>query len=237
MSMTTMVTGKIYNGSTHGWKDSKKDQRTMYRGRLNYRDRTNGEWYWIDAVCWKDFGDTDGLVGFLENHFSADSENAPKENGGQPIELVGYIRPTKKQMTVPLTVKKGGKPHTIDVPDVPYDSFEFVIESVDFPPSIDNGTRSKSKSANADLDFDDIDEEEISVGGIEDDTDDDDIELVDEEEPTKTKAQLAKEKKAKELALKKAKAKKEAEAKAKAKAKKEADPIDDEDGDDPFFED
>lgn len=234
MAMTTMVTGRMFNGETHGWKDKKNKEngdRLMFRGRLQYRDRTNGEQYFIDAVCWKDFGDTNGLVGFLEKFFSADSDNAPKETGGQTIEVVGYIRPTEKPMKVPVKGKVAGKP-VEKLVDATNKTFEFVIESVDFPPS---NERKAKTATDTDLDFDDIDEDEDEF--VIDDESTEEEEVV--EEPVKTASQIAKEKKAKELAIKKAKAKKEAEAKAKAKSKKEESESEDEvdEDDDQFFED
>lgn len=229
-----MVTGRMFNGETHGWKDKKNKEngeRLMFRGRLQYRDRTNGEQYFIDAVCWKDFGDTKGLVGFLEKFFSADSDNAPKETGGQTIEVVGYIRPVEKPMKVTVKGKVAGKPVEKKI-DATNNTFEFVIESVDFPPSNER----KAKSAtDTELDFDDIDEDEEDFV-IDDESAEDDDDTV-EEEPVKTASQIAKEKKAKELAQKKAKAKKEAEAKAKAKAKAQAEEETEVEDDEEFFND
>lgn len=229
MAMTTVVTGKMYNGKVHAWKDKKKNERSMFRGRLNYRDRTNGEWYFIDAVCWKDFGDSDGLVGFLEKHFAQDSEGAPTEKGGQPIELVGYIEPTVVEQTIELK----GKTKTIET-KVKVNTFQFVIESVDFPP-----TTEKRKKSNVveDDDFDFDEDEEFEVVDPTSDVEDEDDDLLEEEEDEVV--ETAKQKAARLKAEKEAKAKAEKARKAKAekarKAKlaKEAEEAED---DDEFFE-
>lgn len=221
--MTVVVTGKVYNGDVHPWKDKDKNKRSMYRGRLNYRDRTSGEWHWIDVVCWKDFGDKDGLVGFLEKHFSVDSANAPKDKGGQSIEIVGYLRPSINKMTVPVTVSKKGEPFTFDVKNVDNPTYELVIETVDFPPSnevIERKSSSKAK-VDGDLDFDDIDESDATV--LEED--DDEVEV--KKTPKKKTA-----------AEKKAAAKKKEAAAAKlAAAKKAAAELEDDDDDDELDED
>ena len=183
MPMTIMVTGKIYNGSTYEWKDKTKEERLMFRGRLNYRDRTNGEWYFIDAVCWKDFGKEHGLVGFLDQHFSTDSDNAPSDKGGQAVEFVGYIRPVKRKKTE--TVKRkfriNGKVQSVDVEvEVEYDTYEFVIESADFPPT--NEKFSSNKSGGDVIDLDDEDEDGVVELVDDEDEDDDTIEPVDEDD-------------------------------------------------------
>ncbi len=224
--MTVVVTGKIYNGKTFEWKDKSKESRTLFRGRLNYRDRTNGEWYFVDAVCWKDFGNENGLVGFLEEHFSQGSDNAPTDKGGQAVEMVGYFRPVKRTKTGE-TQKKfrvNGKVQTIDVEvEVEYIGYEFVIESVDFPPTSEKFTgssRSKKKGDEEIIDFDDEDGEDedglVEIIDDEEDEDDDEVEEVKEEVvPTLTAAQkrkLAQEKKKKaEQAKKKKKSEPEEE--------------------------
>lgn len=222
MAMTTMVTGKMYNGKVYKWKDKKKNERTMFRGRLNYRDRTNGEWYFVDVVCWKDFGDTGGLVAFLDKHFAQGSDNAPTDKGGQPVEIVGYFEPTTSQLPFEVKGKTASKTF-----DVEYPTFQLVIETADFPPN--NEKRAKGNSAEIDEDFDfDEDEDEFDLDeddNVEeiDDEDDDDIE--EEEEEVET----AKEKAARLKAEKAKKAKAEKARKA-ALAKKKAD------DDDEFFQ-
>lgn len=184
MPMTVVVTGKIYNGSTHEWKDKTKEERLMYRGRLNYRDRSNGEWYFIDAVCWKDFGNENGLVGFLEEHFSKDSDNAPTDKGGQAVEFVGYMRPVKrtKTETVKRKFRISGKIQSVDVEvEVEYDTYEFVIESVDFPPTNEKFTSKKSGGEVIDLDDEDEDGV-IELVDDEEDEDDDTVEVVEDDE-------------------------------------------------------
>lgn len=222
MAMTTMVTGKMYNGKAHDWKDKKKNDRSMFRGRLNYRDRTTGEWHFVDAVCWKDFGDTQGLVGFLEKHFSQDSDGSPTDKGGQPIELVGYFEPTTKKKQVEIK----GKTKTIKV-DVEYDTFQFVIETVDFPP---NNEKRAKKDANVvdedDFDFDEDEEFEV-VGQNSDDEEIEDEDDEDDEEVVETAKERTARLKAEKLAKAKADKAKAARA-AKAKADKEAEEEDDE---------
>lgn len=192
MSMTSVVVGKLYYGRVHDYKSNKgkenEQDRVVFRASLNYRDRTNGEYINIDAVCWKDYGDKNGLVGWLEQSFLA--EDGPKQKdgkgiGGQPILVNGYIRPTKKEMTAKLNVKKGGKPTTIEVKGVPYDTYEFIIESADFVPQAEVVKRDNKKSVDVDDDFEDIDADEIEViTGNDDapessDSNDDDDELFD----------------------------------------------------------
>lgn len=166
MAMTVMVTGYMYNGAVHSYTQKGRNgaddqERDMFRGRLNYRDKTNGEYYWIDAVCWKDFGQNGGLVGFLENNFLA--EDGPKEKGGQTIELVGYIRPKTGQHTATISVKKGGKIVPMDVPNVEYPTYEFVIESADYPPSSEK--TGKKKSTGNFEDAIEIDDDEFEIVG------------------------------------------------------------------------
>lgn len=213
MAMTVIVTGKLYNGKTFEWKDKSKEDRTLFRGRLNYRDRTNGEWYFVDAVCWKDFGKENGLVGFLEENFSADSDNAPTDKGGQAVELVGYFRPVKRTKTekVPKKFRIGGKVQTVEVEvEVEYIGYEFVIETADYPPTSEKFTGSRNKKKDDEIvDFDAEDDELVEL--IDDEEDEDIIEEVEEEEeaPKLTAAQkkkaeaLAKKKKAEALAKKK----------------------------------
>lgn len=208
MAMTVVVTGKMYNGKVHDWKDKKKNERSMFRGRLNYRDRTTGEWIFIDAVCWKDFGDNNGLVGFLDNHFSATSDSAPTDKGGQPIELVGYIEPTTK--ILPFDVK--GKTSTKTF-DVEYPTFQFVIETVDFPPNNEKREK-KNNGATVDDDFDFEEEEDFDLP--EDDEDEEEVAETPKEKAARVKAEKAK-------AAKAAKLKAERDAKAKAKDEEEDD--------------
>lgn len=229
MAMTIVVTGKVYNGSVHGWKDKDKTERSMYRGRLNYRDRTNGEWHWIDVVCWKDFGKEDGLVGFLEKHFSAESSNAPKEHGGQPIEIVGYLRPSISKMTVPVDGIKNGKPYTHEFKNVDNPTFELVIDTVDFPPSNDKAesTGKKKNVADSEFNFDDIDEDDESDVIVEEE---DEVVEAPKKQKKTTATDAAKKKKA-------AAAKKKAAAlKALAEAEAEEDDDDEDEDGGSFFD-
>ena len=218
MAMTTMVTGKMYNGKVYKWKDKSKNERTMFRGRLNYRDRTNGDWYFVDVVCWKDFGDTGGLVAFLDKHFSANSDNAPADKGGQPVEIVGYFEAIKS--IIPFEVKGKTLSKTFDVE---YPTFQLVIETADFPPNNEKrGKANASASVDDDFDFDE-EEEDFDIEEDEDDVDvdiDDEDEDEEEEEVVETKAERTARLKAEKIA--KAKAEKARLAKAeKARLAKE----------------
>lgn len=198
MAMTTVIVGKIYNGETHTWKDKDKNERTMFRARINYRDRSNGEWYFLDAICWKDFGKEDGLVGFLERNFSADSENAPSEKGGQAIEAVGYFRPVKKikkqKVKKVLRTKAGSKEVEFDV-ETEYDTFEFVIDTADFVSGSDSGKPSSKPSQEIDLEEDLEDDDFILEDPKEESSDSDEVSEEDETEAER-KAREKKEKQA-----------------------------------------
>lgn len=199
MAMTTVIVGKIYNGETHTWKDKDKNERTMFRARINYRDRSNGEWYFLDAICWKDFGKEDGLVGFLDRNFSADSENAPSEKGGQSIEAVGYFRPVKKikkqKVKKILRTKAGSKEVEFEV-ETEYDTFEFVIDTADFVSGSDSGKPSSRSSQEVDLE-DELEDDDFVLEDVKDDSDSDSDEVPEENETeAERKARIKKEKQA-----------------------------------------
>lgn len=191
MAMTVVVTGKIYNGMIYEYETKDGDVRKLYRGRLNYRDRTNGEWYWIDAVCWKDFGDNDGLVGFLGEHFSADK--GPKETGGQPIEIVGFIRPKEGKFTGKFKAKVGGKIKEMEVPNMSHPTYELVIETVDFPPSTEKFSKSDDTSVEFDEaigdDFEIVTDDEVLEENNDELPPEDEIVVESEEKPVKKNVQ------------------------------------------------
>lgn len=200
------VVGRVYNGKVFKGKGDNKD-RKIFRGRLNYRDRA-GEYQFIDAVCFRDFGDTNGLVGFLEKHFSA--EGTDDNKGGQGVIVVGHVRPTKKKTTIQIKGKKNGKACTVDK-EVEYETFEFVIEEATFPPTSSGTSNSVS---------DEIDDDEFEID--DDDIDEDDAIDTDEDEEEEEEAPVKK------------KSKKGATSrKTKASSKKQE--VDDED-DDEFFD-
>lgn len=170
--MNTTVVGKLYGGKAYDWTDRKNDneERSLFRGRIGYRNPETGEFEFMDAVCFKDFGAKGGLVAFLDDHFSADGKDGKT---GHPVVLTGYVRKTKKTMEVELKAKKSGTTKTI--PNVPYDTFEFVIQSASFVPSAEG--RNTGRSVDTEEDFDDIDDEdEFEVVDGDDENDGDDIE-------------------------------------------------------------
>lgn len=164
----TTAAGRIYNGKTYGWEDKSKQERTMFRGRLNYRDPENGEYHYIDAVCFKDFGDKGGLVQFLEDNFSA-PEDKEDGTGGDAAILVGYVRPTKKKLTAKVDLKTKTGKVTKDVPNIPYSTFEFVITNAYFPPKSAGDESSRDRGGNAEIDEEDLDFDDIEVSSDDDD--------------------------------------------------------------------
>lgn len=222
--MTTIVSGYMKFGKVFDWeqkKDGDKTDRKLFRGQLSYRDFTNGEWYDIDAVCFKDFGQNGGLVGWLENHMLA--EDGPRTSkdgntpiGGQAIELVGYIKPAKRKRKESVTLNlKGGKKKVIEV-EVEVETFEFVITDAGFCPNSEGTKQTGSKKE--ELDFDDIDEDEIEGAEIVPDGDEDE-----EEKP------------AKKTSSKKTSTKKTPEKKETGDPEKDMPSDDDEDDDDEDF--
>lgn len=164
--MNTVIAGRMYNGKAYEWETKDNDERTLFRGRLNYRNPENGEYYWIDAVCFRDFGDKGGLVAWLDENYSTEvSEN---ENGGDAIIVTGYIRPTTKRKTVELRGKKNGKTITKEIPNVPYDTFEFVILSATFPPT-SQGEGRPGNDVDIEDELDDFDDLEVADGEEEND--------------------------------------------------------------------
>ncbi|WP_422661808.1 hypothetical protein ACK8P5_25980 (plasmid) [Paenibacillus sp. EC2-1] len=153
---TTM--GRMYNGKIHEWKRNNED-REMFRGRLNYRDPQSGDYHWIDAVCFADYGENGGLVGFLGENFTKDGG----AEEGRSIVLTGYPRPTQKQKTVKVTFNSPSKGKVQkDVPNVPYETFEFVILSAYFPARSQNASSNGSGSADmGDFDEEDFDDVQI----------------------------------------------------------------------------
>jgi hypothetical protein len=210
--MISTVAGRLYNGKAHDWTQNKgKDDetdRTLFRGRLNFRETGGSNYHWIDAVCFKDFGAKGGLVAWLDEHYAAENSESG-ENGGDGIILNGYVRPTEKRKTIEIKGKKNGKTVTKEIPNVPYDTFEFVITDATFPPT-SNGEGRRSDDVETDEDFDELDDIEISDG------DDDDAGEEEVEEKPK----------------KKPSSKSKPASKSKGKKKKEPEPDDDD-----FFED
>jgi hypothetical protein len=210
--MSTVVAGRVYNGKVHDWAQNKgkdnEQERSLFRGRLNYRNPENGEYHYIDAVCFKDFGDKGGLVAWLDDHYAA--ENSESEKGGDAIIVTGYVRPTEKKKTIEIKGKKNGKTITKEIPNVPYDSFEFVILSATFPPT-SQGDSHKSNDVETEEDFEDFDDIEVSSG------DEEEAEAEEVEDKPKAKKQTT------------SKTKKEEKAKKTSKPKIEED-------DDDFFE-
>ncbi|ABS83651.1 hypothetical protein 0305phi8-36p091 [Bacillus phage 0305phi8-36] len=165
--MNTTVVGKLYNGKAYEWTDKKNDNddRTLFRGRIGYRNPETGEYEFMDAVCFRDFGNKGGLVGFLDEHFSADGKD---DKTGHPVVLTGYVRKSEKQMDVDIKIKKNGATKIKTISGVPYNTYEFVIQTASFVPSSEGRNTGRSVDTD-DEDFDDIDE-------------DDDIEFVGEDE-------------------------------------------------------
>lgn len=184
MAMTVVVSGKIYNGKVYDWEDKKNnnEERELFRGRLNYRDRSTGQWEFIDVVCWKDFGDKGGLVAWLDNHFAQDAESAPTDKGGQPIEIVGYMRPTTKKANLVGETASGKKGKV----DVFHPTYELVIESADFPPAFE---KYKGGAERVDEDFDFEDDELEDDNDPEDIDEDEEEDFEDEPEPEPTPAE------------------------------------------------
>lgn len=206
--MNTVVAGRLYNGKVHDWeqkKDGDTIDRSLFRGRLNYRNPENGEYHYIDAVCFKDFGDKGGLVAWLDDHYAA--ENSENEKGGEAIIVTGYVRPTEKKKTIEIKGKKNGKTVTKEIPNVPYESFEFVILSATFPPT-SQGEGGHKNDVETDEDFEDFDE--IEVAGKEEDGDDESTEEV-EEKPKKKNTSKQKDKDKEEKKPKKNSSKKKEE--------------------------
>lgn len=161
-----VLTGRMYNGQVHGWNDD-EGERVCFRGRLNYR-LPNGEYAWIDAVCFRDNPNTEsnGLVGWLEDNYLA-PEDESEGHGGRAIEIVGWLKPTQKKKTVTVNVKGGGKK---DIPNVPYDTFEIVIDQASFVPT--SHGEGGGRGSNVDLDEDFDIEEESDEDMIEEDEQD-----------------------------------------------------------------
>jgi hypothetical protein len=185
------VVGRIFNGKVYEGKGENSERR-VFRGRLNFRDR-RGEYQWIDAVCFRDMGENGGLVGFLEENFSAGGDG---DNGGQGIIVVGHVRPIKKKATkkIPIVGKKNGQKITKEVEtQLEYETFEFVIEEATFPPKSKGETSGNGKSAielDDEFDFD----EDIEVGEPTEETEE---EVVAEEPKKKTKKEKSSESKKK----------------------------------------
>lgn len=158
-----VLSGRMYNGQVHGYTQN-EEERSCFRGRLNFR-LPNGDYAWIDAVCFKDNpnSDTNGLVGWLEENYMA-PEDESEGHGGRAIEIVGTLRPTEKKKTVTLKLKGGGKK---DVPGVPYDTFEVVIEQAYFPP-LSQGERG---GVDVDDEFDIDDDADLAVADDDDEED------------------------------------------------------------------
>ncbi|MNP21334.1 hypothetical protein D3C76_1139470 [compost metagenome] len=157
-----VLTGRMYNGTVHGWSDN-EGERTCFRGRLNYR-LPNGDYAWIDAVCFRDNPNTDanGLVGWLEDNYAAPEDEADG-HGGRAIEIAGWLKPTTKQKTVTVNLKGGGKK---DIPNVPYDTFEIVIDQASFVPTShgESGGRNSGVALDdEDFDIEDDAEDEMEI--------------------------------------------------------------------------
>lgn len=184
MAMTIVASGKIYFGKVFEFEDKKTgDDRSVFRGRLNYRDRATREWHFIDVVCWKDFGDKGGLVAWLDDHFSKDAESSVDGKGGQPIEIVGYLKPSTTKTNDLIGETKSGKKGKVDVV---HPTFELVIESADFPPAFE---KYKGGTEKVDEDFDFDEDEELEEDDIDEpeeiDEDDEEEEVV--EPPKRTR--------------------------------------------------
>lgn len=218
---TATTAGRLYKGKTYGWTDNQERERTMYRGRFNYRDPRSGNFHWIDAVCFNDFGNNGGLVSFLEENFVGEDSG----NDGDAVILVGYLRPTEKKQTIKVDFKSKGKKVTKEIPNVAYSTFEFVIEEAYYPPKSQGESSNRSGNASLedddeDMDFDDLDveaheEEDEDAPDVDDADEDGDDE---DEEPEETPAQRKKRLKAEAAAA----AKKKADAEAAAAKKKGA---------------
>ncbi len=154
-----VLSGRMYNGTVYPYEDGDKNDRTVFRGRLNFRTE-NGEYEWIDCVCWRDNinSDSNGTVGWLEKYF--EDEGGKGEGHGKAIELVGKLSPVTKKHTVKL---KGGK----EIPNVKYPSFELVIDSANFPP-ISQGEREDELPDGEDFEDDDLEVDEIEDDDAED---------------------------------------------------------------------
>lgn len=157
--MNATIAGRLYNGKAHDYT-SKDEDRTMFRGRINYRNPENGEYHWMDAVCFKDFGVKGGLVAWLDEHYS--TESSGNDNGGEAIIVTGYVRPAVKKKTIEIKGKKNGKVVKKEIPNVPYDSFEFMIQSATFAPTSQGEGRKKEDVETDDEDFEDFEDLEIA---------------------------------------------------------------------------
>jgi uncharacterized membrane protein YgcG len=156
------MTGRIYNGKIHEYTpQGSRTLRTLFRGRLNWRLQ-NGEYAWIDVVCFRDNPDSDnnGLVGFLENNYVGIE--------GHAIELQAQLVPTEKQKSHTIKLK-GGKNKDID--GIKYDSFELVIDNAGFVPT----SAGDKPGEYTELDEDDLDDEDLE--------DEEDDMILEDEEP------------------------------------------------------
>lgn len=163
-----VITGRMYNGAVHGWTDNQKEERSCYRGRLNFR-LPNGDYAWMDAVCFKDNPNTtqNGLVGWLEDNYLA-PEDESDGHGGRAIEVTGWLKPATKKKTVTVKLKGGAKK---DIPNVPYDTFELVIETASFVPT-NHGEGGGARNG-VEVDDDDFDVDDDAVEDEIDDEEDD----------------------------------------------------------------
>ena len=161
-----VLSGRLYNGAVYGYEDDDKQERTCFRGRLNFR-LPNGKYDWIDVICFRDNPNTDenGLVGWLERNYLA-PEDESDGHGGKAIELSGWLKPTEKRKTITVKTSSGKK----DIPNVPYTTFELVIDQANFPP-LSHGEGGKNNGVEVDDDFD-IDED---VEVAEDDDNDEEV--------------------------------------------------------------
>lgn len=162
----TVLTGRLYNGAVHGWQDNEEQERVCFRGRLNFRLQ-NGDYEWIDVVCFKDNPNTDanGLVGWLEeNYLDSDGEDV---GHGRAVELTGSLKPTTKKKTITVPIKGGGKK---EIPGVPYETFELLIDTASFVPTSqgEGGGRGNRNNIDAEEDFE-IDEDADDQDLIEED--------------------------------------------------------------------
>jgi len=164
----TMMTGRMYNGAVYPYENKQtKEDRTLFRGRMNYR-KQNGDYAWIDAVCFRDNPDTDanGLVGWLEDNYLA-PEYEEDGHGGRAIEIVGKLSPTTKKKIVTLNLKGGG---TKDI-EVEYDTFEILIDEASFVPTNAGEDRRGSGKDDEEFDLDDDAEDDDGTFELEDEDD------------------------------------------------------------------
>lgn len=162
------LSGRLYNGAVYGYEDNDGNERTCFRGRLNFR-LPNGKYDWIDVVCFRDNPHTEenGLVGWLEQNYLA-PEDESEGHGGKAVELVGWLKPTEKKKTITVKTSSGKK----QIPNVPYMTFELVIDQANFPPlSHGEGGRDNGVEVDDDFDLDDVEVAEDDDNDADEDQD------------------------------------------------------------------